>query len=273
MEPDQTITLPTVHGHRIILPRDRIPYQQGMLERLGVYEPETTQAIAQFVKPGMHIAECGACCGYHALNLAKATGPYGMVYCFEANPELIPILSENLQMNGYAGCTEVINKGVWKTENQLQFPILRTALGTASFKTSGPSGSADNEVFLFRTRQKNLKKYVTVEVVSLDRYFANQKIDFLRMDIEGAEIEALKGAQNLLQRKEITIIMEWTPENSTQEESDWVFSHLTQLEFLIYRILNSGLVRITRREDFHDKHTIQCQQGQRDILCSKHEIV
>lgn len=267
---DSTIQLSTIYGHEIRLPRDLIPYQQTMLERFGVYEPETSEAIYRFVKPGMHVVECGACCGYHAMNLAKAVGATGKVYCFEANPDLIPILSTNLEMNGYLGIAEVINKGVWESDGQLPFPVLRHGLGTASLKAT--NSNPEVELSRLRTSKENTQRLVTLDVVSLDRFFAGKKLDFLRMDIEGAEIEALKGATAILRDQDVSIIMEWTPENGRKDESDWIYENLTSLGFRLYRLLTSGPERIETRDDFHEKHAAECRDGQRDVFCSKREI-
>jgi FkbM family methyltransferase len=265
------VTLKTSQGYRLKLPRGRIPYQEGMIRETGEYEPETTRAIFDFVKPGMRIAECGACCGYHAINLSKATGARGKVFCFEANQELIPLLSGNLRANGCGDNTEVINKGVWKANDTLQFPIFREALGMASLKSFEPDGKNRSDLTL-QIQPGQLDRWVSLEVVSLDEHFADEPIDFLRMDIEGAEMEALQGAQHLLRAPGFTIIMESTPENTEKAWSDWLFNHLTAKGFRLYRILSTGYARIARRSDFHSGQEDTCRSGQRDVLCVKRDL-
>jgi FkbM family methyltransferase len=165
----------TKAGFDFIVPKGRIAYQERMLRDHGVYEPATERAISRFVKPGMRVVECGACCGYHALNLAKAVGPTGKVYCFEANPELMGILNRNLAVNGVAGFVEVINKGVWSKAGTLPFPIFRRGLGVAGFGYTQKVHDrrllqlfrAVTRLRIFR-RFRKLKEIVEVEVITLD---------------------------------------------------------------------------------------------------------
>lgn len=249
------VLLETIYGHRLFLPRGRIPYQQGALEKDGVYEPATSRLLYEVIRPGMRVAECGANCGYHALNIAKAIGPDGKVWCFEANPELIPILRENLGQNGYADRTRVINAGIWARDEYLDFPMLDTGLGTASFKKG--------EQF---TRPST--RVARVRAMSLDSFFGESWLDLIRMDIEGAELEALEGARNLLRRCRPMLIFEWTHENSSPSESALVYDLLMEFGYRIHRITNTGLLPVTDAESLHQGHRELCEAGQRDLFCS-----
>ena len=252
----EKILLETVYGHKMYLPKDLIPYQQGELQRKKIYEPATSEVIMRILRPGMRVAECGANCGYHALNIAKVIGATGKLYCFEANPELIEYLQENLELNGYSDYCSVINKGIWSHNTSMPFPILATGQGGASFK---------NEEQL--TRQDT--RVVNIPVVSLDSFFDDEPVDLLRMDIEGAEIEALKGASGLLEVNEPTLIFEWTPENSGIEESTEIFHLLKSHGYKVYRISNYGLIEMSGAHEFHYNYEDLCRHGQRDVFCSK----
>lgn len=241
--------LETRYGHTFYLPEGFIPYQEDAIREHGIYEPATSAAIYRFIKPGMHVIEGGACCGYHALNIAKATGPEGKVYCFEANPHLIGILRKNLEVNGYRDTSEVYQTGLWSCDSELSFPLLGRGLGGASFKSP---------------RQLASFPTVPVKVVSLDSMFADKQVDFLRMDIEGAEIDVIKGASTILSGQRPTIIMEWIPGEGRAGEGAELFALLQEYGYRIYRITANGLAGIRHYDELNQQ---LASTDDRDILC------
>lgn len=256
---DDIVYLTTLYGHKIGLPQGRIPYQQGSLAKKGVYEPETTKLLFDILHPGMRVADCGSNCGYHAQNIAKIIGPEGRLWCFEANPELVPLLTSNMDNYGYLKHSTIINAGIWASDGVLPFPLLATGLGTASFK-----------------KPEQLKriqtKVVDVPVVSLDSFFGEQKLDLIRMDIEGAELEALKGAVNVLNTSKPTLVFEWSHENTTIEETTVLFQLLLHYGYYVYRITGSGLIPVLSGKSLFNDHQKLCESGQRDIICSLEQL-
>ncbi len=248
------ILLETVYGHKMYLPAGKIPYQEDAIKKYGIYEPATSAAVFRFVKPGMHVVEAGACCGYHALNIAKAIGSGGKLTCFEANPNLIAFLTKNLEINGYAGYSDVYNTGLWMSDGVLPFPLLEWGLGGASFKNP---------------RQLASVPTAQVKTVSLDSFFGDRPVDFIRMDIEGAELEALKGARNMLSSQGPAMILEWIPDNVHTEESVELYNLLKAFGYHIYRITRDGLKEITRDEDLYSKFV---EEHERDILCCRESV-
>jgi FkbM family methyltransferase len=248
------IKLETIHGHTYYLPEGKIPFQEDAIKQSGVYEPATTAAIYKYVKPGMNVIEGGACCGYHALNLAKAVGSEGRVSCFEANPDLVDILKKNVEINGYEGYVEINHAGLWFQESVLPFPLLSMGLGGASFKN---------------TRQLAVLPTVPVRMVALDDLFSDKRVDFIRMDIEGAELEALKGAETILGDQQPAMILEWIPDNSSSDESVELFELLKKFDYQIYRITSEGLKKVADCEDLLGKYVAT---HERDILCCR-EII
>lgn len=250
----ELIRLQTIHGHSYYLPSGMIPFQEDAIRESGVYEPATSAAIYDYVKPGMNVIEGGACCGYHALNLAKAVGAGGKVHCFEANPLLVEILKKNIEINGYNDQVEIIHAGIWCAESVMPFPMLRAGLGGASFKNSYQLAAAPT---------------VPVRMVALDDLYADQRVDFIRMDIEGSELEALKGAERILREQGPAMILEWIPDNSSPGESAELFNMLTKHGYRIYRITSERLVRISGCDDITGGSPVT---RDRDILCCKEDI-
>lgn len=99
---------------------------------------------------------------------------YNKIYCFEIDPYNYSQLENNFKNQKKVIC---IKKGLWSKESKVYL-------------------EGDNST-------TKIVDYVTdrcVSVVSLDEYFFNEKIDFIKMDIEGAEMNALKGGGEIIKR-------------------------------------------------------------------------
>jgi hypothetical protein len=147
----------------------------------------------------------------------------------------------------------VLNKGVWSHEDELSFPLLSESLGKGSFKK--PEQFSEEGTVPIK-----------ISVVSLDSIFGDQSIDLLRMDIEGAEIEAIKGATKILQNPTIKVVLEWTPEIADRSESDELYDLMVGMGFDLYRITKQGCIKINSADQLHAQEAL-CRNGQRDIFC------
>jgi FkbM family methyltransferase len=133
--------------------------------------------------PGDTVVDAGAFPGDFTVFAARRVGPSGKVIAFEPNP----VNFKRLQRHVAAfGCTNVVllPKGLWSREASMQ-------MGGAGVDTHlGAQGEH------------------TVELVTLDGELARlgvAKVDFIKMDIEGAEVEALKGARQTLARQRVNL--------------------------------------------------------------------
>ncbi len=241
--------LQTSNGHRYALPKGLIPFQENAICETGSYEPATSRVIDEILSAGDVVIEGGACCGYHALNIARAVGAAGKVHCFEANPLLHAFLHENIRTNGYAQIASVYRMGLWEQEGMLDFPLLPHGLGGASFK---------------KPLQRARCRTVPVRVVGIDSFFEHQAIDLIRMDIEGAEFEVIRGAQKLLREQQPAIIMEWIAENTRSGQSMELYELLVKAGYHIYRIAYDSLIEVRRPDDLLG---MAVDIEARDILC------
>jgi hypothetical protein len=103
-------------------------------------------------------------------------------------------------------------------------------------------------------------------MTSLDDRFADKRVDFIRMDIEGAELEALRGAETILARQQPGLILEWIPENAAYGETIELYNMLKNHDYRIYRITGQGLADIQRHEELHNKYVAA---HERDVLCCR----
>jgi FkbM family methyltransferase len=154
------------------------------------YEPRVCGAIQRLVKPGFVCADVGAHVGYMTLLMAKHTGESGKVFAFEALPENAGLLKRNIQLNKLSHRVSVENVAV-TDRTQSEVTLFR---GPSSFESSAVGD----------TNRGNF----SVPGKSLDDYFAGKSLNFLKMDIEGAETYALRGMKTILNTQRPTILLE-----------------------------------------------------------------
>jgi FkbM family methyltransferase len=137
------------------------------------------------LKKGDIIADCGAHIGIITLYAANKVGHTGRVIAFEPDKMNFRKLQDNIKLNKFNNII-LVNKGVWSKNTVLPFFSILSA------------GSS----FVI----ENTKKTVKVPVVSIDSELKKHNInrlDFVKMDIEGAEIEAVKGTITSMKKNNV----------------------------------------------------------------------
>jgi len=156
------------------------------------YEPEVCAVIAKLVRPGWVCADIGAHVGYMTLLMAKLVGDMGTVVAFEAAPDNVQLLAENIALNGYSHRVQVVQCAV--SDGLQDFVSLYR--GPSSFETSITAGPRQDA-------------RIEVPATSLDRFFApDARLDFVKMDIEGAEVAAVSGMKRILARQRPIMLVE-----------------------------------------------------------------
>ncbi len=130
-------------------------------------------------EPGDVVLDIGACWGDTSLYFSEKVGPAGHVYSFEFIPENIDIFRKNISLNP-------------NLENRIQLiekPVSDVTGQKIYYETNGPGSRIS--FFPFD------KQTGCTETISVDDFVENNeidRIDFIKMDIEGAEPAALQGA-------------------------------------------------------------------------------
>lgn len=129
------------------------------------------------------IIDGGGCWGDTALYFSNCGGKGGKVYTFEFIPGNLDILRTNLALN------PLLEKNVTIIEN----PIWGIDGENVYFKDMGPGSYVSFE--------RKSEEDMVVKTITIDKLVKNeqvQKVDFIKLDIEGAELEALKGAKETM---------------------------------------------------------------------------
>lgn len=154
----------------------------GQNYRLGETERACQAVVAEKLRPGDIFYDLGANIGLFSLLAAKATGPTGKVFSFEPDAQIAERLRRNAERNGLSTIT-VVEMGVWSASGAVNF-------------ISADSSSPDRGVGRF---QLDGAAGTPAPCVSLDDFVQSATAPCaIKCDVEGAELEVFRGAENLL---------------------------------------------------------------------------
>lgn len=179
---------------KLLLDKDDVA-MSGYLA-LGSYEPETIRIFKESLEEGATVVDIGTNIGYYTIIAGKKVGPKGKVFGYEPNMDSFNLLQRNILINNFENITS-INLALSNIlgERTLYFGDNKC---THSFADNRKTGK--NEVVSTDTLDNSLKKY------------GSPKIDVIKMDIEGAEILALEGMAETIERSpRLTIFTELYP--------------------------------------------------------------
>ncbi len=170
---------------------------------LGEYEPEVCRLIEQIVQPGWTCADIGAHQGNITARLAHAAGANGRVLAFEAAPENCEILRMNMRQLGLASRVTVENAAV--ADGARDHLWLYHGRNSSSFEWNIVGHDVDGNV---------ASPYREIKAISLDGYFpAGSRLDFVKIDVEGAAGMVFTGMRRLLREARPVIFTEFHDDN------------------------------------------------------------
>lgn len=168
--------------------------EQHILKQIyfwGYWEPNETQVILKLLRKGDTFIDIGANAGYFSLLAAKLVGPEGKVHAFEAIPPTVDMLQANLRLNP-VGNVQV--HALAATDRAM----------TIRFANRGNSGAELNSM---RFPSDNGAFWEVTGVRVDHRIDAAAPIRLIKMDIEGAELLALKGMEDMLDAAQPPILL------------------------------------------------------------------
>jgi len=146
------------------------------------YRCETPQGVIE-CSSGDTAVDAGACWGDTALLFAHKAGVRGKVFSFEFLPENLAVLRRNLTLNPeLSPRISVKEHPVWSKSGE-----------ALCIRGSGPG----TQVHAARGDESD-RYATTISIDDLVRSGETERVDFIKMDIEGAELEALKGSEMVL---------------------------------------------------------------------------
>ena len=191
---------------------------------LGFHEPNTFEVFDLFIKEGMTVADIGANVGYFTRFLSKKAGAKGSVHVFEPIPATFTRLLDTIALNKLNNVVAV-NKAVSSEDGSVTMYLSHT-----HYMSSLNAGWAGQE-----------GGTVEVPAITLDSYFESlgKYPDFIKMDIEGGGVYALKGMENTIRKNEPVLMLE-----SHTPAEDLAIGHALSLApYEVYRVGSSQPVK------------------------------
>lgn len=175
------------------------------INRTGYWEPELEAVIRALVRPGAVALDIGANIGYFTAILAECVGSSGKVISIEALNPLARLIEKSKQYNNWH---QVTIKNVALSNEQGSAYFLVNSINPGGSCIVSPSEAEVKQ----RIRPKSI---ITVPTSSLDDLIHDSKmidrVDYIKIDVEGAEWLVLQGARKILERYKPIITMEFSP--------------------------------------------------------------
>ena len=169
------------------------------LVEAGELELGTRLLIQKFLKPGDVYVDVGANIGMHILAAARAMQGQGKIIAFEPFEPTKRMLEKTVWMNGFSGITEIHQAAVSNVSGRQNLYLGAT--------------SGHHSLFNLETPEDLSKKPVEVPLVRMDEIIPpDQRINLLKIDAEGAELEVIEsGASLIMSNPDIALIVEFGP--------------------------------------------------------------
>ena len=227
--------LPPLHADELIIyfnPNRPSFTVRGLV--MGTYERGTVKLIRRIMSQDMTLVDLGANIGYFSLIAAQAIVTNGKIYAFEPDPDTYAILERNIVVNGFQNLIEAMPAAIADQEGTFTFHQYANDAGSSSLIL----------------RELPIGNSIEVGVTTLDLWAQARSwpnIDIVKMDIEGAEVAALNGMQEISNRnKSLKLIVEFNAEalESASRGHEELFSVLRFLGFTKFSIINDRSLRL-----------------------------
>ena len=246
-----------VFGNKLFLSKKGLALA---ISHYGTYEKLEAKVMEEKIKGGNIVVDVGANIGLHTLNMARIVGNTGRVFAFEPDPSNFEILEKNVKINNYQNII-------------LEQKACADKYGRTTLYQSDHPGM--HRVF---PQTKQAKGQVQVELTSLDKYFIDSnladKINFIKIDVEGLEFSVLKGMKNILKNnKKIKILFEFMPKNTMEAGFTPIelLNYLTSYDFKLFCIDESTkkLLHVSNNEEVLKLCSSTNNTIGRNLFCEK----
>jgi FkbM family methyltransferase len=159
----------------------------------GIWEPRQIEIIIQLTKKSSTVVDIGAWLGTYSILLSFLVGQEGIVYAFEPDPRARKVLLSNLSLN--------------QIRNVKVMPYCVSDTSGEAILRSTRWGNSASSIILYS--QEDHVKSLPVRKISLDDYFASERLAGMKVDAQGAELMILRGAKKVINRDHPWIVLEY----------------------------------------------------------------
>tara|TARA_Y100000389_G_scaffold143669_1_gene141972 strand:+ start:13237 stop:14154 length:918 start_codon:yes stop_codon:yes gene_type:complete len=216
----------------------------------NTYEPEVIKEIKSTLYNESTFIDGGANIGFFSLIASKIVGPNGTVIAFEPTPSTFSYLKKNININNINNII-ISDKGLSSSEKQLPFLL------SDNNPEANSIISKDHESF------QNDDQVIKISTTTIDKFCIEnniKKIALIKLDIEGQELEAIKGAKEILSiNKNVKIIFELNIafRKNGIEFAKEIFTELNRLNFFNFETLLNPRISIKNLDNSKDLELIK----------------
>src|SRR6266480_6633844 len=185
------------------------------------------QLLERILSTGAVVVDAGANIGIYSQFLSRCVGPTGVVHSFEPAPD-------NFKRLQSATC---------KLANVRLSPA---AVGEYSGRSKLYVSDKLNVDHRAYASEGDSRRAVPIDIIALDDYFKpGQRVDFIKMDIQGYELHALRGANRVLaDNPNAKLLLEFWPYGLKQAGANWIelIDNLKSKNMAVHQVTKHGLV-------------------------------
>lgn len=199
------------------------------------HEAAQLKMMRNFLNPQSVILDIGANIGWYSLNLSKYV-PSGKIIAFEPVPRTFWLLKKNIELNGVRN-VQLRNTGLSDKKGEFEFYYNPKLTGATSLRNLGTG----------RGRKVKCK----VERLDDIAPILPPRIDFIKCDVEGAELFVIRGALNILKKTKPVLFLEMLRKWSAKFEyhPNDIIELLGTLDYSCYCAKSGRLTRISKITD------------------------
>lgn len=193
-----TVLCQVLGGLKLFVIGDDVGFSPHMIFE-GYWEFWLTRHFAEVIRPGDTVIDIGANLGYYTLLAADMVGPQGRVVAIEPNPEVFRRLSASIGVNGFASRVSARNVALAGPGETGKRPFFV------------PAGEPKNGRFIGSTEDpERLERHGAVSEVALGQIDpqAFERVDFIKIDVEGAELAVLEHLRPVLEKFRPKVVCE-----------------------------------------------------------------
>jgi FkbM family methyltransferase len=185
------------------------------------------QLLKRILSKGAVVVDAGANIGIYSQFLSRCVGPTGVVHSFEPSPENFKRLQS-------------------ATRELANVRLCQAAVGECSGRSKlyiSDKLNVDHRTYM---AERDLRRTVPIDILALDDYFKpGQRVDLIKMDIQGYELHALRGANRVLaDNPAAKLLLEFWPYGLEQAGANWLelIETLRTRNMSVSQITGYGLV-------------------------------
>lgn len=195
------------------------------LQKSNSYEIEMTNQITSILTKGDTFVDLGSNEGFFSVVASKCVGGSGQVFSIEPQQRLWGVIMKNIELNHLTNI-QILPYGIGAVPTEIMMSL---------YPSLNSGASSLSKHFNFKISFENIRKKIygqqKIVVKTLDDVLKDyhKKIKLLKIDIEGFEFEALKGAKDILEKGIIeNLLIEIHPEAlaSLQQSEDEIINYL-----------------------------------------------